>query len=89
MQELGCPRGHLGADGSRRFARDVPLEDPHAEKLSPFSAGAPQNVLETLRKAVGDTVAEERAWMAFGLVPMMLFNRLRGWGSIGKDELAI
>ena len=38
-------------------------------------------------KAVGDTVAEERAWRH--LVSTMLFNRPRGWGSIGGDELAI
>ena len=40
-------RGHLGADGSRRFARDVPLEDPHAEKLHPFSAGAPPRMFRS------------------------------------------
>ena len=28
-------------------------------------------------------------WKAFGLVPTMLLNRPRGWGSIGRDELAI
>ena len=37
-------------------------------------------------KAVGDIVAEEREWKAFGLVPTMLLNRPRGWGSIGRDE---
>ena len=39
-------------------------------------------------KAVGGTVVEERGWKAFGLVPTMLLNRPRGWGSIGWDELS-
>ena len=35
----------------------------------------------------GDTVGEERAWKAFGLVPAMMLHRPRGVGSIGRDEL--
>ena len=38
-------------------------------------------------KLVGDTVGEERAWKAFGLVPAMMLHRPRGVGSIGRDEL--
>ena len=39
-------------------------------------------------KLAGDIVAEERAWKAFGLVPLLLLHRPRGCGSIGRDELA-
>ena len=38
-------------------------------------------------KLVGDTVAEERAWKVFGLVPAMLLHRPRGCGRVGKEEL--
>ena len=34
-------------------------------------------------------MAEERAWKAFGLVPLLLLHRPRGCGSIGRDELAL
>ena len=45
---------------------------------------------ETYRnKAIGDITSKERAWKAFGLVPVMLLGRPRGCGSIGKDELAL
>ena len=35
-------------------------------------------------KLVGDTVAEERAWKVFGLLPAMLLHRPRGCGRVGK-----
>ena len=38
-------------------------------------------------KLVGDTVAEERAWKVFGLVPALLLHRPRGCGRVGKEEL--
>ena len=38
-------------------------------------------------KTVGDRVAEDRAWKAFALVPMMLLNKPKGGGSVGRDEL--
>ena len=37
----------------------------------------------------GDIVAKERAWKAFGLVPLLLLHRPRGCGVIGRDELAL
>ena len=40
-------------------------------------------------KLAGDIVAEERAWKAFGLVPLLLLHRPRGCGSLGRDELAL
>ena len=43
---------------------------------------------ERLRaKVEGDIVGEERAWKAFALIPLMILNRPRGLGSIGKQEL--
>ena len=38
-------------------------------------------------KVEGDIVGEERAWKAFALIPLMILNRPRGLGSIGKQEL--
>ena len=35
-----------------------------------------------------DATGEERAWKAFGLIPMMLLHRPRGTGSVGREELA-
>ena len=40
-------------------------------------------------KTVHDSVGEDRAWKAFALVPMMLLNKPKGWGSVGRDELAL
>ena len=39
-------------------------------------------------KDAGDAIGEERAWKAFGLIPMMLLHRPRGTGSVGREELA-
>ena len=38
-------------------------------------------------KLVGDTLGEERAWKAFGLVPHMLLHKPKGTGNVGKQEL--
>ena len=38
-------------------------------------------------KLVGDTLGEERAWKAFGLVPHMLLHKPKGAGNVGKQEL--
>ena len=40
-------------------------------------------------KTVHDSVGEDRVWKAFALVPMMLLNKPKGWGSVGRDELAL
>ena len=38
-------------------------------------------------KLVGDTLGEERAWKAFGLIPHMLLHKPKGAGNVGKQEL--
>ena len=62
----------------------------HVEELPPFLRGRFRHSLSvTLQercraKLVGDSLGEERAWKAFGLVPMMLLHKP---GNVGKEEL--
>ena len=43
----------------------------------------------TLRERYRAKTFHDRAWKAFALVPMMLLNKPKGWGSVGRDELAL
>ena len=71
------------------FLRRVPMlkSCPHFLR-GRFRHGLHITLQERCRaKLVGDTVGEERAWKAFGLVPAMMLHRPRGVGSIRRDEL--
>ena len=56
-----------------------------ARAIPPWAPHHPSGTMPS--KVSGDTIGEERAWKAFGLVPAMMLHRPRGVGSIGRDEL--